>query len=51
MRTIRRSGEHEIEIRKSRFLCALARVGTEEEAREFVRERRRLHHEARHHCS
>ena len=50
-RTIKQAGEHEIEIRKSRFLCAVARVGSEEEARAFVQERRRLHFDARHHCS
>lgn len=51
MRTISQAGEHELEDRKSRFLCALGRVATEDEAREFIRQRRRLHHDARHHCS
>ncbi|WP_243790297.1 YigZ family protein [Saccharopolyspora gloriosae] len=51
MRTIRRSGEFELEIKRSRFLCALARVESEEQAREFIARRRKLHHEARHHCS
>lgn len=51
MHTIRQSGIHELEVKKSRFLCALARVGTEDEAKDFVRQRRRLHHDARHHCS
>lgn len=51
MRTIRSAGEHEIEIKKSRFRCALARVSTAEEARAFVQQRRREHHSARHHCS
>lgn len=50
MRTVRRSGEHELDVKRSRFLCALARVTTEEEARAVLRERRRQHHEARHHC-
>lgn len=50
MRTVRRSGEHELVVKRSRFLCALARVTTDEEARAVLRERRRLHHEARHHC-
>lgn len=50
MRTVRRSGEHELAVKRSRFLCALARVTTEEEARAVLRERRRQHHEARHHC-
>ncbi|MFB9908403.1 YigZ family protein [Allokutzneria oryzae] len=51
MRTLKESGEHELEIRKSRFLCALARVEHEEQAREFIRSRRRLHPDAGHHCS
>ncbi|GAA0505793.1 IMPACT family member YvyE [Saccharopolyspora subtropica] len=51
MRTIKQSGEHELEVKKSRFLCALARVTNEDEAREFIQRRRRLHHDARHHCS
>jgi uncharacterized YigZ family protein len=51
MRTIKQAGEHELEVKKSRFRCALARVTTEEAARTFLRQRRREHHEARHHCS
>ncbi|RRO13136.1 YigZ family protein [Saccharopolyspora rhizosphaerae] len=51
MRTIKRSGEHEIEVRKSRFLCSLARVTEESEAREFIQLQRKSHHDARHHCS
>ncbi|WP_159944175.1 YigZ family protein [Nocardiopsis sp. FR6] len=51
MRTIRRDGEHELEIRKSRFLCALARVDSEEAARAFVAERRKLHWSANHNCT
>lgn len=42
---------HEIELRRSRFLCVLRRVGTEDEAREMIAELRRTHHDARHHCS
>ncbi|MGP4015114.1 YigZ family protein [Saccharopolyspora sp. 5N708] len=51
MRTIKQPGEHELEVKKSRFRCALARVTSEAEAREFIQQRRRLHHDARHHCS
>lgn len=51
MRTIKRSGEHEIEVRKSRFICSLARVTEESEAREFIQLQRKTHHDARHHCS
>ncbi|QRN81014.1 MAG: YigZ family protein [Nocardiopsis sp. BM-2018] len=51
MRTIRRGGEHEIEIRKSRFICAMARVDSEEAARAFIAERRKEHWNANHNCT
>src|SRR5690606_20328749 len=51
MRTIRRGGEHQIDIKKSRFICALARVADEDEARAFIAERRRLHWNAAHNCT
>ncbi len=51
MRTIKQPGEHELEVKKSRFLCAVARVTSEDEAREFIQFRRKQHHDARHHCS
>ncbi|MBB6173963.1 putative YigZ family protein [Nocardiopsis mwathae] len=51
MRTIKRGGEHEVEIRKSRFICALARVADEDEARAFIAERRKEHWGATHNCT
>ncbi|GAA1460063.1 YigZ family protein [Nocardiopsis exhalans] len=51
MRTIRRGGEHEIEIKKSRFICAMARVDSEEAARAFIAERRKEHWSANHNCT
>lgn len=51
MRRIRADGEHELVIKRSRFRCVLARVETEQQAKDFVAEQRKLHHEARHHCS
>jgi uncharacterized YigZ family protein len=51
MRTIRRGGEHEVEIKRSRFICALARVGDEEAARAFIAERRKEHWNANHNCT
>lgn len=51
MRTIKQPGVHELEIRRSRFVCALARVTTEAEAQEFVAGRRRAHHDASHNCT
>ena len=43
--------EAEIEVKKSRFLCHLAPVRTEDEAREVIDECRSTHPKARHHCS
>ncbi|MFL1381706.1 MULTISPECIES: YigZ family protein [unclassified Nocardiopsis] len=51
MRTIRSDGEHELEIKRSRFLCALARVADEEAAREFIARRRKEHWNATHNCT
>jgi uncharacterized YigZ family protein len=51
MRTIRRGGEHETEIRKSRFICAMARVDSEDTARAFIAERRKEHWGANHNCT
>ncbi|PSJ25982.1 YigZ family protein [Streptosporangium nondiastaticum] len=49
-RTVAREGVHEIEISKSRFICALAPAATEEEAQAFVARIRKEHPTARHHC-
>ena len=51
MRTIRRDGEHELEIKRSRFICALARAADEEAAREFIARRRKEHWSATHNCT
>lgn len=42
---------HEIEVRRSRFLCLLRRAPDEDAARALLAEARRAHHAARHHCS
>lgn len=41
----------ELEIKRSRFLTRLRRVGTEEAARAVIEDRRATHFDARHHCS
>lgn len=51
MRTIRQSGTTELQIRRSRFICALARVTTEDQALAFIAERRRAHRDATHNCT
>ena len=49
--TIARDGEAELEVKRSRFLCTLERVESEDDARAVVERLRRQHWEARHHCS
>lgn len=49
-RTVAGATVHEIEVRRSRFLCALAPVDTEERAREVIAARRKAEPAARHHC-
>jgi uncharacterized YigZ family protein len=48
--TVARAGVHESEIKRSRFLCALAPAASEEQAQEFMRGVRREHPGAGHHC-
>ena len=49
--TIARDGTAEIEVEKSRFLCTIARVPDEMEARGVVDSVRKQHWNAGHHCS
>jgi uncharacterized YigZ family protein len=49
--TIRADGSHEIEIKKSRFICHLARVGDEEAAQAFIAAIRKQYWDARHNCT
>lgn len=49
--TIARDGEVELEVKRSRFLCTLERVESEEHARAVVERLRKQHWDARHHCS
>ncbi len=37
-RTIKENGQSEIEIKKSRFVCSLKRIESEEEAKNFIQE-------------
>ena len=41
----------EIEVKRSRFLCRMVRVDTEDAARSVIEDARREHFSARHHCS
>jgi len=49
--TVKGYGEHEIIIQKSRFICYVERVTSEEEAIEFIQKIKKKHHDANHNCS
>lgn len=49
--TVASPARAEIEVKRSRFVCDLARVTTEEEARAFIDQVRAGSREARHHCT
>ncbi|MFG2825521.1 YigZ family protein [Kitasatospora sp. NPDC048365] len=49
--TIRRSFTHELEIKKSRFICHLSRVADEEQAQAFIAGIRKQYWDARHNCT
>lgn len=50
-RTIAHGGTHEIEIRKSRFICSIARTVTESAARAFIDATRKRFWDASHNCT
>lgn len=49
--TIKQAGSHEIEIKKSRFICALKRTNNEDEAQAFIDQIKKEHWKATHNCS
>jgi uncharacterized YigZ family protein len=49
--TIKDAGQSEIEIKKSRFICAVKRVTSEADAKAFINEKKKLHWKANHNCS
>jgi uncharacterized YigZ family protein len=49
--TVAHPAEAEVEIKRSRFLCRIEPVTTEEQARAVVEGERKRHWDARHHCS
>ena len=50
-KTIANDGIVEEEIKKSRFICHLKRISSEEEGREFIAQIKKEHHKANHSCS
>ncbi|UQS27944.1 IMPACT family protein [Amycolatopsis thermalba] len=51
VRVIARDGEHEVEIRRSRFRCTVARVGDAEAAAAVIARVRKAGPGANHHCT
>jgi len=49
--TIARHGNAEIVVKRSRFICRVERVDTEDEARGVIERIRKQHWDARHNCS
>lgn len=49
--TVKKSGSNEIIIQKSRFIGYVRRVETEDAAKEFIQEIKKVHHDATHNCS
>ena len=49
--TIVRDFQQEIVIEKSRFICTLKKVATEEEAQDFIKETKKKYWDATHNCS
>ena len=49
--TVARNGSAELEVKRSRFICHVERVATEDAARAVVERIRKQHWDARHNCS
>lgn len=49
--TLQTDGMIEDEIKKSRFICQIKRVTSEEEARDFINQVKKTHYKANHNCS
>ncbi|QGQ48155.1 YigZ family protein [Metabacillus sediminilitoris] len=49
--TVKGYGEHELIIEKSRFICYIERVLTEEDAQHFIQQIKKKHYNANHNCS
>lgn len=50
-RTIKEDSQVQEEIKKSRFICHIKRVTTEDEARNFIQAVKKEHYKATHNCS
>lgn len=50
-KTIKEDGQVQEEIKKSRFICHVKRIYSEEEARNFITDIKKEHYKATHNCS
>ncbi|MGT2925992.1 YigZ family protein [Streptococcus cuniculipharyngis] len=50
-KTIKKTGLSEDIIKKSRFICQVKRISSEEEGRNFISQIKKEHHKANHSCS
>ena len=50
-RTVAKTGSIELEIKKSRFVCTVARASTDDEARSFIANLKKQFWDANHNCS
>lgn len=50
-KTIKQAGSHEIVIKKSRFICHIFRINSEEDAKEKIATIKKAHYKATHNCS
>ncbi|QIL46538.1 YigZ family protein [Vagococcus coleopterorum] len=48
--TLKENGQHEIEIKKSRFICHLFRIDSDEQAKELIQKIKKEHWKATHNC-
>ena len=49
--TIYQNGEHQIEIKKAKFICHLFRIESEAQAKEYIAKIKKEHYKANHNCS
>lgn len=49
--TIKKNGQFEIVIKKSRFICTLKRIESEDEAKEIIQQIKKEHWKANHNCT
>ncbi|KRL20482.1 YigZ family protein [Lentilactobacillus kisonensis] len=48
--TIKKAGSHEIDIKKSRFICNMQRIETEEQAKQLIQTISKANEKANHNC-